>query len=411
MTCHRLLNSVHHMKRIPANILTKLFHEVKSRATQGSVAKTECFKYLILQEMGESHFPVSMLCRASVGLCKALLTALLFSAIFSYPTIVQAVVVSGLYEAEVPVSDKSANSRKKNMAAVLRVVLIKLTGDRQVPSRNGVTELLLGAEQYVQQFEYRIKEEHETQQLYLWARFNATSLNKVLREAAIPEWGSERPSTLVWLAVSDAIGRRLSGLSDISGYAEKMETHAISRGIVLVHPLLDLEDTNQLKPSDIWGSFQEPVLAASSRYNANVVLTARLEAILPELWEAHWVAYIDDHVITWSTQGILPETVLGEGIDGLADVLAERYGQAGTYTHSDEIEILVNDITDYNQYSKVLNYLESLNSVTKVEIKEVGQDSVIYVLTTQADITVVSRAVGLGHTLEQISASSYRLVQ
>jgi len=27
------------------------------------------------------------------------------------------------------------------MAAVLRVVLIKLTGDRQVPSRNGVTEL------------------------------------------------------------------------------------------------------------------------------------------------------------------------------------------------------------------------------------------------------------------------------
>jgi len=121
-----------------------------------------------------------------------------------------------------------------------------------------------------------IGEPHTSQSL------NAISLNKVLREAAIPEWGSERPSTLVWLAVSDAIGRRLSGLSDISGYAEKMETHAISRGIVLVHPLLDLEDTNQLKPSDIWGSFQEPVLAASSRYNANVVLTGRLEAILPE---------------------------------------------------------------------------------------------------------------------------------
>jgi len=99
----------------------------------------------------------------------SIIAVVLISAIFSYPTIVQAVVVSGLYEAEVPVSDKSANSRKKNMAAVLRVVLIKLTGDRQVPSRNGVTELLLGAEQYVQQFEYRIKEEHDTQQLYLWA--------------------------------------------------------------------------------------------------------------------------------------------------------------------------------------------------------------------------------------------------
>ena len=174
------------------------------------------------------------------------LTILLFSTTLSYPSIAQAVVVRGLYEAEVPVSDQSASNRKKNMAAVLRVVLIKLTGDRQVPSRNGVTELLLNADQYVQQFEYRTKEE-DKQQLTLWARFNSASLDKILREAAIPEWGRERPSTLVWLAVSDAIGRRLTGLSDISGYVEKMESRAKNRGILLVHPLLDLEDTNQLQ--------------------------------------------------------------------------------------------------------------------------------------------------------------------
>ena len=297
------------------------------------------------------------------------------------------------------------------MAAALRVVLIKLTGDRYVPSRNGVTELLFNADQYVQQFEYRTKEKAGGKQLYLWARFNSTSLNKVLREAAIPEWGRERPSTLVWLAVSDAVGRRLSGLNDVSGYVEKMEVQAKNRGIVLVHPLLDLEDTSQLQVSDLWGRFQEPVLAASSRYNANVVLTGRLEAISPELWEAHWVAYIDEQVFAWVTQGNLAETVVIEGVDGLADTLAERYGQAGTYTQSEEIEILVNDITDYNQYSKVLNYLESLNSVTKVEVKEVNQDSVIYLLMTQADVSVISRAVGLGQTLEQISTSSYRLVQ
>ena len=339
------------------------------------------------------------------------LTILLFSATSFYPSIAQAVVVSGLYEAEVPVSDQSASNRKKNMAAVLRAVLIKLTGDRQVPSRNGVTELLLNADQYAQQFEYRTKEEKGNQQLTLWARFNRSSLDKVLREAAIPEWGRERPSTLVWLAVSDAIGRRLTGLSDISGYAERMESRAKNRGIVLVHPLLDLEDTNQLQASDIWGSFQEPVLDASKRYHANVVLTGRVEAISPDLWEAHWIAYIDDQAISWVTQGMLAETVLDEGVDGLVDRLAERFGQAGTYTQTGEIEILVNEIADYNQYSKVLNYFESLNSVTKVEVKEVGQDSVIYLLTTQADASVISRAVGLGHTLEQISVSSYRLVQ
>ncbi len=110
-----------------------------------------------------------------------ILTLLLFSTAFSYPTVAQAVVVSGLYEAEVAVSSKSASSRKKNMAAVLRAVLIKLTGDRYVPSRNGVTELLFDADQYVQQFEYRTKEKAGGHQLYLWARFNSASLDKVLR--------------------------------------------------------------------------------------------------------------------------------------------------------------------------------------------------------------------------------------
>lgn len=323
----------------------------------------------------------------------------------------QAVVVNGLYEAEIPVSDQSSASRKKNMAAALRLVLIKLTGDRQVPSRNGVSELLQNADQYAQQFEYRNKIVENGQQPYLWVRFNEASLDKFLHDAAIPEWGSVRPSTLVWLAVNDAIGRRLTGLDDISGYVDKMEARAKNRGIVLVHPLLDLEDSNQLKVSDIWGSFPTPVLAASKRYYANVILTGRLESITPDLWEAQWVAYIDEQATTWSSQGILAEEALTEGIDILADTLAERYGQAGTYTQSGEIEILVNDITDYNQYSKVLNYLESLNSVSKVEVKEVTPDSVMYLLTTQTDVSVISEAVALGQTLQQISANSYRLLQ
>ena len=349
--------------------------------------------------------------RAMKVFLSSFLTMFLFYALSFSPSMVQAVVVTGLYEAEVPVSDQSARSRKKNMAAVLRVVLIKLTGDRQIPSRNGVTELLFSADQYVQQFEYRTREEAGKQQLTLWARFNRSSLNKILHEAAIPEWGRERPSTLVWLAVGDARGRRLTGMGDILGYVEKMDTRAKNRGIVLVHPLLDLQDTNQLQASDIWGGFQEPVLAASGRYQANVVLTGRVESVLPELWEAHWIAYINGQVFTWITQGTASETVLDEGIDGLADALSERYGQAGTYTRSDEIEILVNDITDYNQYSKVLNYLESLNSVTNVEVKEVNLGSVVYLLTTQVDNSVISKAVDLGHTLQQISAMSYRLVK
>lgn len=341
----------------------------------------------------------------------SLITTILYCVIPLFPSTVQAVVVTGLYEAEIPVLDQSASRRNKNMAAVLRVVLVKVTGDSQVPSHSSVAELLLNADQYVQQFEYRMQEEADKQQLFLWAQFNKSSLDKILRDAAIPEWGRERPSTLVWLVIDDTNGRRLSGLDDILGYAERMELRSKTRGIVLVHPLLDLEDTGKLNASDIWGGFQEPVRVASERYQADTVLTGRLESISSELWEANWIAYVDDQALTWSTQDVIPENVLDEGIDHFADVLAERYGQAGSYIQSSEIEIVVNNITDYNQYSKVLNYLESLNSVINVDVKEVNLGSVNYLLTTQADIFVISKAVGLGQTLEQISDTSYRLLQ
>lgn len=340
-----------------------------------------------------------------------ILIVLLFNIMLSCPAMVQAVIVSGLYEAEIPVSAKSTHGSKKNIAAVFRIVLIKLTGDSHVSSRTGIPELLLHADQYVQQFEYRRKKENKTQALYFWVRFNKASLDKVLREAAIPKWGSERPSILIWLAVEDAMGRHLSGVNDGSIYADKMEIHAKNRGIVLIHPLFDLEGINQLQIGAIWDGLQKSVLAASHQYRADVVLTGKLKSVLPELWEAHWEAYIDENTLTWVTQGKLIDTVLYKGVNALVDILAERYGQAGTHTQSVETEILVHDISDYRQYSKVLNYLESLNSVTKVDVREVGKNSVLYMLTTQANIKVISKTINLGEMLEQINISSYRLVQ
>ncbi len=337
---------------------------------------------------------------------------LLFSITLFYPHIAEAVIVSGLYETEVPVSDQSVSSMKKNMAAALSAVLIKLTGDRWISSRHGVVELLSDADQYVQQFEYRTKEtKKDARQFTLWARFNSTSLDNVLRDAAIPVWGRERPSTLIWLAVDDTIGRRLIGLGDVSGYAERMDLRAKNRGIQLTHPLLDLDDTHQLRVSDVWGDFREPVLAASRRYHTDVVLAGRLEAIAPESWQAHWSVYIGGQTISWVTRRNSAGAALDEGVAGLADALAKRFGQVGRHTQTGEIEILVHEITDYQQYSRVLNYLESLNAVSDVQVSAVNHSSVAYVLTVQADATVIARSVGLGQTLELISTNNYRLLQ
>jgi len=210
----------------------------------------------------------------------------LFSPVNTY-----ALTVEGLYEAEVPIPDQSTRNKKGGIAAALRSVMVKLTGDRNVFGRSAAVDMVKDAERYVQQYEYRSKQVRSQdqltskKQLHLWVNFNAKALNDSLRNYAIPVWGQERPSTLVWLASQNDRRRKLIAQEDESGYIEILNQRAAQRGIPLVYPLLDLEDTLALKASDVWGGFSGPVMQASERYGTDAILTGSIEPILDGLWK------------------------------------------------------------------------------------------------------------------------------
>ena len=64
---------------------------------------------------------------------------------------VQAIKVPGLYEVEVPVADQSEAVRKEGLQTAFRMVLIKLTGDRQAPGRTALLPLMKQAQNYLHQ--------------------------------------------------------------------------------------------------------------------------------------------------------------------------------------------------------------------------------------------------------------------
>jgi len=107
-----------------------------------------------------------------------------------------------------------------------------------------------------------------------------------------------------------------------SEYLTMLDQGASARGVSLLFPLFDLEDTSGISTSDVWAGFKEPVLEASHRYQADVILTGRLIKTLPTLWEAQWLVYIGDQEMRWTSQGELAELVLEEGVDELVDRLA-----------------------------------------------------------------------------------------
>ncbi len=346
-----------------------------------------------------------------------LLMAICFSVLVSQP--VHAIKVSGLYQATAPVSDESASKRKPAIKLALIQVLIKLTGDRNIAKSSGINTLTERPERFVQQFRYQqAANQDESQSQFqdssqqLWVQFDETALNDVLRSYGFNIWGKERPSILVWLAHEGDIARSLVSFEESPEYLTMLEQRALARGVSLLFPLLDLEDTSRISVSDVWGGFKEPVLEASNRYQSDVVLTGKLIQILPTLWESQWSVYIDGQEMRWTSQAELVEIVLEEGVDELVDRLATQYANTGS-ARAEVIELLVSDINDLDEYARALSYLESLQSVTAVHVKRVSADAVMFEVISHGGLTAINQTISLGKTLELVSNSeqlNYRLL-
>lgn len=332
-----------------------------------------------------------------------------------------AVRVPGLYEAEVPVSGQQANSRRDAIETAMKHVLVKLTGDRNAAGHTALLPIIKNAERYMQQYRYvespvaangnaegPLEEEI---QLMLRIRFDDANLNNALREAGVQVWGRERPAVLVWLAMEDGGFRRILHPDENPDYFSVAADRAQSRGIPLMFPLFDLEDASSLRASDIWGGFQRPVLDASRRYFPDVVLTGRIESPAPDIWEGRWTAYVGGDQTSWSTAGSYAETVLNEGIDGVADLLARRYVR-GSGTDTGHTRMKIVDIFSVEQYARVLHYLQSLSLVTRVDVTQVGPGDVEFTLTAHGGEQAVVQAINFGRVLEPVDGNSgtYRLL-
>lgn len=337
------------------------------------------------------------------------------------PCAAGAVRVPGLYGAEVPVPDQTDTTRAQAVRTALRMVLVKLTGDRFAGNRADLAPLVQQAETYLQEYRYRQvtvpttdTSVPQTFTLKISVRFNEESLNQSLRALSVPVWGAERPTTLMWMVVErDNRERDMISIDSGSPYVSVIDNRANLRGIALIFPLLDLEDTARLRPGDIWGDFRQPILDASRRYHPDSILTGVLSSPAPGIWEGRWTAYINDQTHSWVTQGDIPDAVLDEGIDGMADMLAQMFARSSVFTEMSAVRLSVADINNAQQYARVLKYFESLSSVTNVQVKQVEANVVTFLLTAHGGAVAVSQAISLARMMEPISGSSgmaYRLL-
>lgn len=315
-----------------------------------------------------------------------------------------------LYEATVPVAGQTAEERQAVLGEALRAVAVKVTGQRGVAGDPALAGMLEAAETHVQQYRYESAGEGVEPALRLWVRFNPAGVEAALRAAGLPVWGRERPLTLMWVVVDDGRNRLLVSESEPPAAAAAINDQARSRALPMLLPLLDLEDRSAVSASDVWGRFQEVILAGSGRYGADAVVAGRAYRTREGAWRGDWSLFAGGAAAaTWDSRGETLAAVLAAAVDRTADTLAGQVvpalaGGAGVSAPAEGaqpggLRMTVIGLEAYEDYGRLLRTLESLPVVKSVQVAGAGPDRLelrLELLGTRMDL---ERAVSLERML------------
>ena len=101
------------------------------------------------------------------------------------PLSASAVVVKGLYEAQVSVAGQSPAQQSAAYARGLRQVLLRVSGSRDVLEEEKLRPLLDNAESLLQSYQYQTVRDGDDQMLMT---FGAVAVNRALADLNAPVW-------------------------------------------------------------------------------------------------------------------------------------------------------------------------------------------------------------------------------
>jgi uncharacterized protein len=313
---------------------------------------------------------------------------------------VDAARVPGLYQAEV----EFEGGREEGFRAALSEVLVRVTGRRDAHTRPEVQALLKDAASLAQQFRQPAPNR-------FWAAFDGAALERELAALGQPVWGAERPSTLLWIAVDAGGGSRFVIASQEEFEAEaEIRAQALEaasrRGIPLVFPLMDAEDRAQASFAEVWGGFEDSILAASERYGVDAVLVGRLSADDPG--HGRWTLLGADGAQRWSGG-------VGDSVDRIADQFAARFAVVASGERR-TVRLTVDGVQSIEDYGRVSRFLGGLTAVESLGVEQVEQDRFVFRAVLRGEPTTLAEAVRLGGLLRPEPAAgpgelSFRVVR
>lgn len=315
----------------------------------------------------------------------------------------EALQVTGLYSQRVAVANESEAERARAFQEALRAVVLKVTGERRWLEHPAVQRAISNAQQYVEGISYssgRVpipQEEQEAmaaaraaelleaaapdaepratlpalpttrQQRYINVDFADSLIDRMLADADIPVWGSNRPSVLLWMVLQNPGGARAMLTPDSNAEIVAIaRDFAEERGLPIIFPLLDFADRRNLSESQVWALDEESIRAASQRYGADSILAARLHFTASGEMVGLWKFIFQDEVQTFDGFAEDLQSYLDGPLDRVTTDLANYFAIDREFGGQQELSVVVEGVDDLRAYSALLDYIRALGLVESV---------------------------------------------
>jgi uncharacterized protein len=308
------------------------------------------------------------------------------AALMSSPMSAVAAPVDWLYDVAVPVADQSADARGAAFKQALLVAVKRMSGLTDVPSNPTVASALESPQRFYVEYRYReadnpIAGATPPKVLMLSVRFAENAIQKLIADAGLPLWSSNRPTTLAWIAVIDGPARTVLGAGDRSALSAAMRARASERGLPLVLPAMDLDEQLQVSEAAVAAGMSAVIEQASDRYTPDQILVGRVTRGANNAWSVDCQVSEHGNLQSFKLESPAPEAAGAAIVDRLVEALVARYAvSSGT---QERLQIQVDGVSGVGDYGALMKYLSGLEFIDSVRIEEVRPNTVLLSLATR----------------------------
>ena len=332
----------------------------------------------VSSEKGAKHLRV----RVVVTYTRVWLLRLTCALLIGLNTVNQAEDLDWLYDVEFSVTDQSDQERLNALRDGLEIVLLRLTGLKELPDTPLIEEAFDDLNAY--QLQFRYEQIHTDVDLEVLNRlvinYDQNAVHALIRDAQLPVWSAQRPHVLFLISYVDDDRRTVLNETIQNEVQSVIRNIASRRGIAYSQPIMDLADLMVLREGALAFGFVTSLEAIRRRVQADFVAMVRID---PLTFAQHrvWLSIYDatgrhNQVFDAGT----PVDTAAEIVHRTADYLAERYAITGG--EATALHLAITGISDITEYKDVLDYLSKWEFIDRVLLSSVNLDRFQFELRT-----------------------------